>query len=185
MYEKQLEPEEAFQIFDTLFQKARELNEGEMEILTVDAPQDGIYLLNKMRESGNPEYENALKLLHYRGDSCSAGDRVANVDPAGNVYPCQFMQQEEFKIGTIRERKFSEIWTNVNNPLLTAFRNKAGLLKGKCASCEYKEICGGGCRIRAYTQKGDLWAEDPLCLLNSAEGNLKSNPDNLPKDSLL
>ena len=173
VYEKQIEPEEAFQIFDTLFQKAGELNEEEMEILTVDAPQDGIYLLNKMKETGSPEYENALTLLHYRGDSCSAGDRVANVDPAGNVYPCQFMQREEFNIGTIRERKFSELWTDVNNSLLTAFRNKASLLKGKCASCEYKELCGGGCRIRAYSQKGDLWAEDPLCLLNSAEGDLK------------
>ena len=169
MYQKQIEPTEALRIFDTLYQKASEMDGEQMEILTVDAPQDGIYLLHKMKETGNPEYEHALTLLRYMGDSCSAGDRVANVDPAGNVYPCQFMQREDLKIGSIRERKFSEIWNDTDNPLLTAFRNKANLLKGKCATCAYKEICGGGCRIRAYTRGGDLWAEDPLCPLNSAK----------------
>ncbi len=73
-----------------------------MEILTVDAPQDGVYLLNKLKEDNSQEYGNgnALKLLEYTGDLCSAGDRVANVDPRGDVYPCQFAQLEEFKIGT-------------------------------------------------------------------------------------
>jgi len=51
-----------------------------------------------MRDEGSPEYENALKLLEYTGDSCSAGERVANVDPSGNVYPCQFAQMEELEI---------------------------------------------------------------------------------------
>lgn len=169
IYDKQIEPAEALQIFHSLFQKAREIDEEELEILTVDAPQDGVYLLNMMKTTESPEYDNAFTLLRCMGDSCSAGDRVANVDPSGNVYPCQFMQQEELKIGSIRERKFSEIWNDANNPLLNSFRNKVGLLKGKCASCHYREVCGGGCRIRAYIREGDLWAEDPLCILNSVE----------------
>jgi MoaA/NifB/PqqE/SkfB family radical SAM enzyme len=37
------------------------------------------------------------------------------------------------------------------------------ILRGRCGKCGYKKICGGGCRIRAYFQYGDLWAEDPLC----------------------
>jgi Fe-coproporphyrin III synthase len=165
MYEKQVEPDEAFQIFETLFRKAKLLNNEEMEILTVDAPQDGIYLLNILKEAGSPEYDSALKLLKFMGHSCSAGDRVASVDPAGNVYPCQFMQREEFCLGNVRKRKFSEIWTDSNNTLLSAFRKKTSLLKGKCASCVHKEVCGGGCRVRAYAQNGDLWADDPLCIL--------------------
>ena len=166
IYEKQLKPEEVAHIFDLLYQRARDLDPEEMEILTVDAPQDGIYLLNKLREDNNPEYENALKLLQYTGDSCSAGDRVANVDPAGNVYPCQFAQLEEFKIGNIRERKFSELWNDAENPVLAAFREKTKFLKGKCSSCSQKDLCGGGCRIRAYAEEGDIWAEDPLCPIN-------------------
>jgi len=164
MYERQIEPEEAHRLFDLLLQNA---GKNDMEFLTVDAPQDGIYLLHKMKETGNPEYANALTLLRYRGDSCSAGDRVANVDPAGNVYPCQFMQREEFRIGSIRERKFSELWNDSSHPLLTVLRDKVSRLQGKCASCENKELCGGGCRIRAYNQEGNLWAKDPLCFLKS------------------
>jgi radical SAM protein with 4Fe4S-binding SPASM domain len=163
MYGQQIEPAEAGEILDLLVRKAREFGNGEMEILTVDAPQDGIHLLDSMKEAGDPEYGNALELLRYTGDSCSAGDRVASVDPAGNVYPCQFMQREEFRIGNIRERRFSEIWADAGNPILSAFRNKTSLVKGKCATCGSRDLCGGGCRVRAYEHSGDLWAEDPLC----------------------
>ena len=166
IYEKQLEPQEVSQIFDMLYQSARDLNPEKMEFLTVDAPQDGICLLNKLKEDDIQEYENACKLLQFTGDSCSAGDRVANVDPVGNVYPCQFAQLEEFKIGNVRERKFSELWNDTENPVLAVFREKTKFLKGKCASCEYKELCGGGCRIRAYAEYGDILAEDPLCPFN-------------------
>lgn len=163
IYERQLAPHETSRIFDLLYQRAKDMDPGKMEFLTVDAPQDGIYLLNKLREDDREGYENAVKLLQFTGDSCSAGDRVANVDPVGNVYPCQFAQLEEFKVGNVRERKFSELWNNPENSILTAFREKTHFLKGKCATCVYKELCGGGCRIRAYAEYGDIWAEDPLC----------------------
>jgi len=163
IYERQLAPHETSRIFDLMYQRAMDMDPGKMEFLTVDAPQDGIYLLNKLREDDREGYENAVKLLQFTGDSCSAGDRVANVDPAGNVYPCQFAQLEEFKVGNVRERKFSELWNDPENHILTAFREKTKFLKGKCASCVYKELCGGGCRIRAYAEYGDIWAEDPLC----------------------
>ncbi len=163
MYDKQITVNESSRIFDILFQRAEELKGEGIEFLTVDAPQDGIRLLNKLKESGSGEFENALTLLRCTGDSCSAGDRVANVDPSGTIYPCQFMQREEFRIGNVREQKFSRIWTNAENPVLRAFRQKKSLLTGKCGSCGYKDLCGGGCRIRAYAHYGDLWADDPLC----------------------
>jgi radical SAM protein with 4Fe4S-binding SPASM domain len=143
--------------------KAKELDPEKVEILTVDAPQDGIYILKKLEEENSPEYGNALRLLEFVGDSCSAGDRIANVDPSGNVYVCQFAQLAELKVGNIRQQKFSEIWKDEVNPILSTFRNKVRKLKGKCGKCAHKQLCGGGCRIRAYFQYGDLWAEDPLC----------------------
>ena len=119
-----------------------------------------------MEEENLPGYKDALKLLQLTGDSCSAGIRIANVDPFGNVFGCQFAQLDELKIGNVRDRKFSEIWKDNNNPILSAFRNKIENLSGKCGECDYKELCGGGCRIRAYIQYNDLWAEDPLCPIN-------------------
>jgi len=166
IYDKQITVDESSRIFDMLFRRAGELKDEGIEFLTVDAPQDGVRLLSKMKESGSSEFENALTLLQCTGDSCSAGDRVANVDPSGNIYPCQFMQRKEFRIGNVREQNFSRIWSDTHNPVLAAFRQKKSLLTGKCGSCGYKDICGGGCRIRAYTHYGDLWADDPLCPYN-------------------
>ena len=92
-----------------------------IEILTVDTPHDGVYVLNKLAEEKSPEYENALRLLQFIGDPCSAGNRVANVDPCGNIYPCQFAQLPELRLGNIKRQEFSEIWEDNTNPILSAF----------------------------------------------------------------
>jgi len=97
------------------------------------------------------------------GDSCSAGDRVANVDPVGNVYPCQFSQRPDYRVGNIRETKFSEMWSDPENDILNKFRAKKTNLKGICRTCSNMDTCGGGCRIRGLNQHGDIWAEDSLC----------------------
>ena len=39
---------------------------------------------------------------------------------------------------------------------------RAGELRGKCGSCEYRKLCGG-CRARAFALQGDYLAEDPSC----------------------
>ena len=164
LFENQkLKSEEALRLLDVLYTKAKKFDPEKMEILTVDAPQDGVYILNRLAAEESPEYENALSLLQSTGDSCSAGNRIANIDPSGNVYPCQFAQMPELRIGNIKQRRFSEIWEDEASPILSAFRNKVKNLKGKCRKCAYRELCGGGCRIRAYFQYGDLWAEDPFC----------------------
>gem|GEM_PF-6891904 len=48
--------------------------------------------------------------------SCARGFFPAPVivwrmsNPSGNIYPCQFVQREEFRIGNVRDQKFSTIW---------------------------------------------------------------------------
>jgi len=166
---KRLDPQEVLDILNVLYRRAKELDSDRMEILTVDAPQDGAYLLNRLKEEDFETYESALRLLELTGDSCSAGERVANVDPAGNVYPCQFAQLGELKLGNVKTESFKEIWNSKDSPILNAFREKTKNLKGRCRVCSYNRLCNGGCRIRAYVESGDLWAEDPLCpYVNSA-----------------
>jgi MoaA/NifB/PqqE/SkfB family radical SAM enzyme len=113
---KKLRINEALKILDFLYVRAKQLDPEKIEILTVDAPQDGVYVLQKLAEEKSPEYENALSLLQSTGDSCSAGNRIANVDPSGDVYPCQFAQIPELRIGNIKQRKLSEIWEDDANP---------------------------------------------------------------------
>lgn len=161
--DKNLKKEEIPPILDLLYTKAKELPPEKMEILTVDAPQDGIYILDRLQEESSLQFEDALRLLQFTGDSCSAGKRIANINANGDVYVCQFAQRPELRVGNVKQQKFSRIWKEENNPVLSAFRNKLEKLKGKCGECPHKQLCDGGCRIRAYSQYNDLWAEDPLC----------------------
>jgi radical SAM protein with 4Fe4S-binding SPASM domain len=166
---KKLNHQEVLGILDLLYNKARELDDDRMEILTVDAPQDGAYLLDRIKREDSGTYESASKLLELTGDCCSAADRVANVNPAGNVYPCQFAQLEELKLGNVKNKSFDEIWNHDRTPILTAFREKTKNLRGICGTCYYQKFCRGGCRIRAYVESGDLWGDDPLCPYVSSE----------------
>ncbi|MFC1713894.1 radical SAM protein [Candidatus Poribacteria bacterium] len=137
----------------------------EVELLTVDNHADGAYIYNYLMETNPERAEEVMELLEMHG-GCSAGTKFANVDPQGNVHPCQFWQH--VSLGNVRERKFSEIWNDQENEFLIGMRQKDKMLKGRCGACNFNTVCGG-CRIRAEVVHGDIWAEDPACYLTDAE----------------
>lgn len=137
----------------------------ELEILTVDNPVDGIMIYRHI-QGKHPEKADEVYELLRRAGGCSAGEKVANVDPQGDVHPCQFWQN--LSLGNVKEKSFAEIWLNSGNPHLKRLRAKADYLKGKCGKCEWVEICGG-CRVRAEAIHGDPWEEDPACYLDADE----------------
>lgn len=136
----------------------------QVEILTTDNHADGIYLLNNIREKQPERLDEIVQLLGMHG-GCSAGTKFANVDPQGNVHPCQFWQ--DYSVGNVREKSFSQIWTS-EDELMVKLREKDKHLTGKCGQCQYKTLCAG-CRIRARAVHGDLWAADPACYLSEEE----------------
>ncbi|MGE5554018.1 MAG: radical SAM protein [Betaproteobacteria bacterium] len=137
----------------------------EAEILTTDNHADGAYLYRYVQEHFPERAEEVWQLLKMHG-GCSAGTKMSNVDPRGNVHACQFWGHRT--LGNIRERKFSEIWRDTQDEFRNLMRNKAAHVKGRCAECKYKEVCGG-CRIRAEVVHDDTWAEDPACYLTDEE----------------
>jgi radical SAM protein with 4Fe4S-binding SPASM domain len=159
-------------IIEFLGKKAVDLKEKgvEVEILTTDNHADGLLLLNYMREKEPSRAEEIIKLLEMHG-GCSAGTKFANVDPKGNVHPCQFWQ--DYTVGNIRETPFSQIW-NSQDALMVKLREKHKHIKGKCANCAYNSLCCG-CRIRARAVNGDIWAEDPACYLSLEEISRKTD----------
>jgi radical SAM protein with 4Fe4S-binding SPASM domain len=161
----QLNPDEVDEALSLLYQKAKQTNPALMEFLTVDAPQDCIHLLASMEKDGSEDLADARELLASLKGGCSAGTRVANIDAQGNVYPCQFARSPEFHIGTIRDRPFSDIWADTENPVLVKFRYKEAQYGGQCGVCRYRVLCGGGCRVRAHAVNGDFFAEDPFCFV--------------------
>jgi radical SAM protein with 4Fe4S-binding SPASM domain len=164
----QLDRTGVVEALDVLYRKAKETDPTIMEFLTVDAPQDCIHLLASMEKDGSDDLADARELLESLKGGCSAGTRVANIDAQGNVYPCQFARSPEFLIGNIRDRPFSELWTDVKNPVLARFREKQARFGGRCAGCTYRDLCGGGCRVRAHAVEGDFLAEDPLCFVEQS-----------------
>jgi radical SAM protein with 4Fe4S-binding SPASM domain len=163
----QLDRAGVVEALNVLYRKAKETDPGALEFLTVDAPQDCIHLLESMEKDGSEDVADARGLLESLKGGCSAGTRVANIDTRGNVYPCQFARADEFLVGNVRDRPFSGIWADVKNPVLSRFREKEARFGGKCGTCSHRELCGGGCRVRAHAVGGDFLAEDPFCFVDN------------------
>ncbi|MDR2460379.1 MAG: radical SAM protein [Deltaproteobacteria bacterium] len=137
------------------------------EVLTVDNQADGPFLYLKLKAEGRQkEADNALALLKLNGGS-SSGHGIGCISWNGDVHPDQFWRT--VKLGSIRERPFSEIWTDPHNALLMALKNKKDHIKGRCKACRFLDVCGGGLRARASYATGDNWAPDPACYLTNEE----------------
>lgn len=138
------------------------------EVLTVDQPADGAYLyMRLLRENPERAAEVADLLGWNGGGQNSSGRGIGNIDTQGNVHPDQFWQSLTF--GNVKERKFSEIWRGLDNPMLNQLRNRNEHLTGRCAGCRFLQMCGGGFRVRALQIHDDLWAPDPACYLHDDE----------------
>jgi 12,18-didecarboxysiroheme deacetylase len=137
-----------------------------VEVLTVDNHADGVYLyLRLLRE--NPERAGeVLKLLEMNGGN-SSGNGIGCISWDGSVHADQFWRHYSF--GNVKERPFSEIWTDLSNPLMKKLKNKKLYVKGRCARCSFLDVCGGNFRVRAEAVTGDVWAEEPACYLTDEE----------------
>jgi radical SAM protein with 4Fe4S-binding SPASM domain len=102
----------------------------------------------------NPE-SPITKAQGYEGGGCLAGTHYARITPEGDLTPCPFMP---LSVGNLRQSGFDTLWND--SPVFADLR--APQLKGKCADCEYSELCGG-CRARPYASHGDYLDEDLWC----------------------
>jgi radical SAM protein with 4Fe4S-binding SPASM domain len=166
----ELKPAEIRRAMDTILARTEDFHKRGLnkEILTVDHHADNVYIYLKLRER-NPEFaEKVYQWMKWNGGGAnSSGVGISNIDTQGNVHPDQFWQTAT--LGNVRQRKFSEIWSDNSIPLLAQLRNRLPLLKGRCGACKFKEICGGSFRVRAFQVHGDPWAEDPACYLTDEE----------------
>lgn len=168
-----LTPDDARAAVDVILRRTKDFAARGLrkEIFTVDNHADGPYLYLRLREEDPARADEVLALLKWNGGGLhSSGVGVADIDFLGNVHPDQFWMHHT--LGNVRERKFSEIWQDTSDPLLAGLRDRAPLLKGRCASCQWKDVCGGSFRVRADRFYGDPWAEDPGCYLTDEECGL-------------
>ena len=137
------------------------------EVLTVDNHADGPYIYLRLLRENPAQAERTLQLLQTNGGNAS-GVRLVCVKANGNVYPDQFWQTQ--LLGNIRQRPFSEIWTDTSNELLTNLRMRPRPLSGpRCSSCRWLGVCNGNFRARAEAVTLDIWGDDPSCQLTDEE----------------
>jgi len=141
------------------------------EILTVDNHADGPYLYLKMKKEDPERAGEILELLEMNeGNSSGLGYGCVSWD--GEVYPDQFWRNQS--LGNVRNRPFSQIWTDEKNELLMKLKDKKKHVHGRCAGCLWLNVCAGNFRARAESE-GDLWGPDPACYLTDEEIHKKED----------
>ncbi len=164
-----LDHAEARAALDTIVAEARTSFDAgfPIEVLTVDNHCDGIALYLKMKAEGHPNADKTLELLTLNGGN-SSGEGIGCISWDGTVYPDQFWRNHP--VGNVLEKPFSQIWGNPEpGSLLDLMRRKKELVKGRCRTCRWLDLCGGNFRARGEAVTGDLWGEDPTCYLSDAE----------------
>jgi radical SAM protein with 4Fe4S-binding SPASM domain len=86
---------------------------------------------------------------------CEAGNVLLGVRSDGRFAGCSFLTGEESIFDLPR------LWSG--SAVLTRLRTWTDRAPEPCRSCDYLDICKGGCRAVAGFVAGDLYAPDPEC----------------------
>ena len=163
-----LNHQETRDTLDLIMERTRDLHDRNKpkEILTVDNHADGPYLYMKLLEEDPERAAEVLELLQMNeGNNSGRGFGCISWD--GEVYPDQFWREKS--LGNIKDRSFSDIWTDTTNEFLMKMKDKKNHVGGRCKDCKWLSICAGNFRARAESIKGDPWDEDPACYLTDEE----------------
>jgi Fe-coproporphyrin III synthase len=168
LVEAALSHEETRGVVDLIIDRTQDLFERgkPKEVLTVDNHADGPYIYLRLQREKNPRAEEVLQLLRMN-EGNNSGRGIGCVSWDGQVHADQFWRHYAF--GNVKERPFSEIWTDLSNPLMAKLKEKKQHVTGRCATCRWLDTCGGNFRVRAEALTGDLWAPDPDCYLTDEE----------------
>jgi len=168
MINEDITHEETRKVLDLIIRKTAEFHECGLnkEILTVDNHCDGVYLYQKLKKIDSIRADRVYELLKRNGGN-RTGIAIGQVDWYGDVHPDQFTQNHTF--GNIKEEKFANIWTKSEHPILRGLKDRKPLLKGRCARCQWLNLCNGNFRARAEAVTGNFWESDPACYLTDSE----------------
>lgn len=91
--------------------------------------------------------------------NCGSGEHLISVGTDGSLYPCHMLMEDKFKIGNLLEGDALNLLTNNMNREYGVTVDSMD----NCQKCEFKYLCGGGCRARAYLITDKITNRDPFC----------------------
>ena len=65
------------------------------------------------------------------------------VEADGSVYPCDFYMVDKYRLGSVFDNSFAEMFCSYTAKKFTA---ESAALPDECKNCKYRRLCGGGCR---------------------------------------
>lgn len=163
-----LNHEQTRKALDLIMDRTRDLHERNKpkEVLTVDNHADGPYLYLRLLKQDPQRAREVLELLKMnQGNNSGVGIGCISWD--GQVHADQFWRHYSF--GNVKDRPFSEIWTDTSDPLMNQLKQKKKYAQGKCKTCRWLDICAGNFRVRSEAVTGDIWQPDPACYLTEQE----------------
>lgn len=115
-------------------------------------------------EYEEPMRNNAELLPVWTG--CTAGCSVIGIESNGNIKGCLSLPSamngvDRFVEGNVREAPLAEIWKKSGS---FAYNREFTLetLGGFCRTCDYAEICRGGCTWTTFSEHGPV-RDNPYC----------------------
>ena len=171
LVEQELSHEESRKTLDIIMDRTKALHDRgfPIEVLTVDNHCDGPYVYFRLLKEDPKRAAEVYELLQMNQGN-SSGIGIGCVSWDGSVHPDQFWRHYSF--GNVKERKFSELWTDTSNELMAGLKNRKPLIKAnadRCAKCKWFDICNANFRVRAEAIYGNVWADDPACYLTKEE----------------
>lgn len=95
------------------------------------------------------------------GVQCSAGITKIHIDSKGQIFPCVYLQFDDFLMGDSTENSLKDIWDKWD--ITKTLRYLNGTV---CSDCGFVHPCKGGCPGMAYSLYGTIDAPYPRCSSN-------------------
>ncbi|MFC1504767.1 radical SAM/SPASM domain-containing protein [Spirochaetota bacterium] len=96
------------------------------------------------------------RLIKFAAYGCEAGNVLLGVKADGSVSPCSFAGPIGFPI-----TKIDDFWHS--SEILNTYRTWTEHAPEPCITCQYLDICKGGCHPLALFETGDFFSGDPGC----------------------
>ncbi len=136
------------------------------EVLTVGNHADGPFILVTMERQQREGLEQARRLLTAAGGN-RIGQGIVCVGWDGQVYADQFWRN--YSLGNVKDRKFAEIWTDEQEPVLAKLRNRDEFADERCLVCKWFYLCKGNYRFLGEDPAAENWLNEPACYLTDEE----------------
>ena len=123
---------------------------------------DALILKTKLKLSKRDLHSvlNDKALPEGRRVCCGMGISEIFINERGNVYPCRMTYSDEYYLGNMLTSDMAAIQKNVER--ITKDLSVDSL--ESCKGCDYKYLCGGGCRMYHCAYTGSIYkSHPPLC----------------------